>query len=63
VVIGLVEKYSKKGDKNIYLIEGEKISTEKDLKDPVHFSIEGAGEFAKQLTEEMKLKLDLKYNK
>jgi lysophospholipase L1-like esterase len=45
----VVNSRQKNGDKNIYLIEGEKISSEKNLKDKVHFSIEGAKNFANAL--------------
>ena len=37
-------------DENIYLIEGESISSIENLKDKVHFSIEGAASFAEELT-------------
>lgn len=48
-VRNIVSNLQKNGDKNIYLIEGEKISSEKDLKDRVHFSIDGAKHFADKL--------------
>jgi peptidoglycan/xylan/chitin deacetylase (PgdA/CDA1 family)/lysophospholipase L1-like esterase len=63
VVSNLVEKYSDKGDENIYLIEGEKISSEKNLRDPVHFSVEGASDFAKQLTIKIQSLLNTKSSK
>ncbi|MBG7629144.1 MAG: SGNH/GDSL hydrolase family protein [Bacteroidetes bacterium] len=41
------------GDANIFLIEGDKITTEANLKDAVHFSVEGARDFAVELYTKM----------
>ena len=57
VVRTIVNKRRSKGDKNIYLIEGDRITTEADLKDPVHLNIEGATNFAHKLYKEIKGKL------
>lgn len=54
VVRKIVSSRQKNGDKNIYLIEGESISSEKNLKDIVHFSPEGAKDFAAALYAQMK---------
>ena len=56
VVEDLVAEKQAAGDTNIYLIQGETISTEADLADgdAVHFSIEGASRFATKLTAEIK---------
>ena len=54
VVRGIVSSRQKKGDKNVFLIEGEEISSEENLKDIVHFSVDGAKSFADALYLQMK---------
>ena len=60
VVQELVSTRQANGDKNIYLIKGEEITTEENLAegDAVHFSIEGARNFAEKLTKEIQTILD-----
>ena len=53
VVKNIVAKIQASGDANIFLIEGEKITTEANLKDAVHFSVEGASDFAYELYKKM----------
>ncbi|NQU55160.1 MAG: hypothetical protein HQ522_21795 [Bacteroidetes bacterium] len=38
------------GDKNLFIINGEELTTINDLNDVVHLSVDGAANFAKQLT-------------
>ena len=49
VVREVVAKRQNNGDKNIFLIKGEDITNETSLKDKVHFSIQGAHDFAEAL--------------
>jgi len=54
VVRDIVKSRQKNGDKNIFLIEGEDISTVKDLKLKVHFTPKGALRVADKLYYEIK---------
>lgn len=54
VVREIIAKRQKNGDKNIFLVKGEDITTIANLKDKVHFSIDGAKLFAEALYQEIK---------
>jgi lysophospholipase L1-like esterase len=58
VVYNIVKSRQSRGDKNIYLIEGNRITDESNLKDIVHFSVEGAAAFADSLISVMETFLD-----
>ncbi len=49
VVREVVAKRQSNGDKNLFLIKGEEITNEASLKDKVHFSVQGAKNFAEAL--------------
>ena len=55
VIKNIVTERQAQGDKNIFLIDGEKITTEADLNDRVHLSVEGAKKFADKLYHEINL--------
>jgi len=50
----VVKSFQDQGNKNLFIIHGEEISDTADLKDVVHFSVEGAKKFAGKLTEIIK---------
>jgi len=54
VVREVVSKRQNNGDKNIFLVKGEDITTKANLKDKVHFSVDGAKLFADALYEKIK---------
>jgi len=54
VIRDVVKQRQKAGDHNIYLIEGNKITTEADLNDKVHLSVKGAKNFAEKLYQKIK---------
>ncbi len=49
----IVEEFQQKGFKNLHLIRGYEISSQDDLRDVVHFNIEGAARFADKLNEQI----------
>ncbi len=49
----IVAKRQKGGDKNIFLIKGENLTTIEDLNDKVHLNIKGAANFAEVLYQEI----------
>ncbi len=49
VIRNIVKIRQAKGDKNIFLIEGKKLTSEADLNDNVHLSVEGSRKFAEKL--------------
>ncbi len=53
VVREVVAKRQENGDKNLFLIKGEDITTKANLKDKVHFSVQGAHDFAEALFSEI----------
>ena len=53
VVREVVAKRQSHGDKNLFLIKGEDITTKANLKDKVHFSVQGAHDFAVALWKEI----------
>ena len=53
VVREVVAKRQNNGDKNLFLIKGKDITNETSLKDKVHFSIQGAKNFAEALYQEI----------
>ncbi|APY08234.1 hypothetical protein BWZ20_07930 [Winogradskyella sp. J14-2] len=46
----IIKERQQKGDDNIYIIEGDKLTTIEDLKDNVHLSVAGAKSFAEELS-------------
>ena len=54
VVREVVAKRQNNGDKNLFLVKGEEITTKANLKDKVHFSVDGAKLFAEALFFEIK---------
>jgi len=54
VVREIVEKRQNNGDKNIFLVKGEDITTKANLNDKVHFSVDGAKLFAEALYQQIK---------
>ncbi len=50
----VVAKRQSNGDKNLFLIKGEEITNEASLKDKVHFSVQGAKNFAEALYQKIK---------
>ena len=54
----VVGQFQNKGDEQIFLIRGEEISKEKDLKDAVHFNVKGAKSFGDLLSIELKNKIN-----
>lgn len=61
VVIDIVNQRQTNGDTNLFLIHGDAITTEANLRenDAVHFSVEGALDFANELYDEMNAELTL----
>ncbi|PXY03165.1 hypothetical protein DF185_03510 [Marinifilum breve] len=53
----VVKEFQQNGDQNIFLIRGEEISKLEDLKDAVHFNVEGAKSFGEKLSIELKKRL------
>ncbi len=53
VIRNIVKERQAKNDHNIFLIEGEELTSENDLIDNVHLSIEGAKKFAGKLYERL----------
>ncbi len=49
----IINKLQAKGDKNLFLIEGHKMTTVDDLNDAVHLSVDGAANFTKHLLKEI----------
>jgi len=60
VIRDIVMEGQTNGDKNIFLIEGEKLTSEADLNDKVHLNIKGAEKFADSLYKQIKLINDKK---
>lgn len=58
MMASVVKSFQHKGDAHLFLIRGEKISKESDLKDVVHFNVDGAKSFSELLYNEIKIKLD-----
>lgn len=54
VIRHIIKERQEKGDQNIYLIEGEKLTSETDLNDKVHLSVKGAEKFAEKLYNRIK---------
>ena len=54
----LVQERRAAGDKRLYLIRGEEMTSASQLKDLVHFSVEGAAQFADSLAARMEALLD-----
>jgi len=54
VITHIVEKMQLTGDKSIFLIKGEAITSKSNLKDNVHFTTQGAKDFADALFAQMK---------
>jgi lysophospholipase L1-like esterase len=54
VVREVVAKRQNNGDKNLFLVKGEDLTTKANLKDKVHFSVDGAKLFADALYQEIK---------
>jgi len=53
MVCNIVEDHKNKGDKNIFVIHGESLTSVAMLDDGVHLSVNGANEFAKKLTNKL----------
>lgn len=47
----VVQSFQQNGDSNLFIIDGKKLTTISGLNDDVHFSVDGAAKFAKQLKE------------
>ncbi|WP_185968857.1 polysaccharide deacetylase family protein [Carboxylicivirga sp. M1479] len=58
VMKNVVSERNANGDTQLYLIEGDKITSEQALNDAVHLNIEGAADFAEQLFLQMKAVID-----
>ncbi len=58
VVKNIVEERQTAGDENIFLIDGEAITTAESLNDVVHLSVQGASDFADSLFHAMNLTLN-----
>jgi peptidoglycan/xylan/chitin deacetylase (PgdA/CDA1 family)/lysophospholipase L1-like esterase len=58
VVTNLVKKIKKEGDENIFIINGEDITSESNLKAAVHVTVNGATFFADSLIKEIESRID-----
>lgn len=58
VAINVVKEKQYTGDTNIFIIHGDKLTTEADLNDPVHLNIQGASNFADSLFNQISSKLN-----
>ncbi len=50
----IVHEFQKKGDSNLFVINGKELTTISDLRDDVHLSVNGAAKFAKELEQYIK---------
>ncbi len=50
----IVSELQKNGDKNLFIINGTKLTNLNDLNDDVHLSVDGAANFAKRLSKSIK---------
>ncbi len=50
----IIRSFQEKGDKNLFVINGKALTTISDLHDDVHFSVDGAAKFAKELGKKIK---------
>ncbi|MCF6332718.1 MAG: SGNH/GDSL hydrolase family protein [Draconibacterium sp.] len=51
----VARKFQQKGDSKLFIINGKELTTFDDLTDGVHFSVDGAARFAKELNERVEL--------